>query len=365
MNELNSNIANAVFKINTSSGSGSGFYNKEHNIIITNYHVIAGNRTVALEDQNKDRYLANVVYNNPETDIAFLKPSEKLIAPAAIPITADTTLNVRDKVFVAGFPFGLPFTITEGIVSSTKQLMDGKNFIQTDAAVNPGNSGGPVVNQKGELVGVTTAKFTNADNVGFAIPKEVVVEELEALAQNKENKFSIKCNSCATLIYEKTKYCYNCGANIHEAVFEQKELSPLAVFVEEAISELGMNPILARSGIDYWVFHQGSSLIRIFVYKRDYLYATSPLNVLPKSNLKELYTYLLQDKVQPYYLGINDNMIYLSYRIHISDIFTKHRERIQKNITNMPLKADDMDDFFVNEYNCEMTNYSKIEGNVK
>ncbi len=361
MSELNQMVSNAVFKINTSSGSGSGFFNQEKNVVVTNYHVVQGNKIVAVETQSKDRYLAHVIYNNPDEDLAFLKVNfPEGAAPTEISINKEDNLKVQDKVYVLGFPFGMPFTITQGIVSSTRQLMDGKNFIQTDAAVNPGNSGGPVVNQAGELVGVTTAKFTNADNVGFAIPKEVVLRELDILDNNTEHKFSVKCNTCNTLLYDKTRFCHNCGANVNEDIFKERELSPLALFVEEAIRELGMDPVLARSGYDYWVFYQGSSLIRIFVYKRDYIYATSPLNVLPTSNLKELYTYVLQDQIRPYYLGISDNMIYISYRAHISDIFSKHRDEIKKHITNMPLKADDMDDFFVNEFNCKMTNYSRV-----
>ena len=179
-------LKHAVHKINTASGSGTGFYLKKQNIFVTNYHVVEGNKKVSIENQAKDRYLGHVVYVNPDADVAFLH-SASYVPPTEIPFQQVQEVHSRDKVYVLGFPFGMPYTITEGIVSNENQLMDGKNYIQTDAAVNPGNSGGPVVNEAGMLVGITTAKFTEADNVGFAIPGKVVKEELDTYALNTSN----------------------------------------------------------------------------------------------------------------------------------------------------------------------------------
>ncbi|MEZ4771549.1 MAG: trypsin-like peptidase domain-containing protein [Bacteroidia bacterium] len=359
MTDLHTTLAKAVFKINTSSGSGTGFYLKEKGIMVTNYHVVAGNKAVAIEDQQQNRYLADVVFVNPEADLAFLVPEVALDSPE-LDIVSGTDLTSGSKVFVLGFPFGLPYTITEGIVSNVRQLMEGRHYIQTDAAVNPGNSGGPVVNANGAIVGVTTAKFANADNVGFAIPLEVLQQELTSLEQNPERVFSVKCQSCKTLIFQKTEYCPNCGANIDDTLFDETELTQFAKFVEGSLSGLNMNPILARAGYDFWVFHQGSSLIRIFVFNQNYLYATSPLNSLSGNNLEALYTYLLSDPVQPYSLAIYENHIYISYRVHITEIFSSRAEEIKYNLTHMALKADEMDNFFVEKFGCEMTNYSKL-----
>ncbi len=351
-------LRNAVFKINTGSGSGTGFYLKNYDVIVTNFHVIEGNKQVAIEDQQKDRYLAKVVFGNPKTDIAFLR-ADKPEFPSSVNFDQIREVNNRDEVWVIGYPFGMPFTETKGVVSNSKQLMDGRHFIQIDAAVNPGNSGGPVVDDQGNLLGVTTAKFTNADNMGFAIPTEIVQEELESLKANGDFKYSIKCNSCKNLVFDKTDYCPNCGAQIDEHLFDEKGLDEFGIFVEDALKSLGMNPVLARTGFDFWEFHQGSSQIRIFVFNRNYLYATSPMNRLPNQGLDKLYSYLLSDPVAPYKLGVYNNQIFLSYRIHITDIYTSKKEEIKKLLTNLPLKADEMDDFFVNEFGAEMTNFSK------
>ncbi len=354
-------LKHAVYKINTASGSGSGFYLKNQNVFVTNYHVIEGNKNVAIENQYQDRYLAKVIYVNIDADIAFLR-SQNHIPSSNIPFDSVHDVHSRDKVFVLGFPFGMPFTITEGIVSNEKQLLDGQHFIQTDAAVNPGNSGGPVVNAEGLLVGVTTAKFTEADNVGFAIPAKIVREELDTLKQNTEGKFSIKCNSCKSLIYEKTDYCPSCGANIDERSFDDREISKLSKFVENAIEDMGIDPVLTRNGMEFWEFHSGSALVRIFVYEKNYLYATSPMNNLPIGKLDTLLKYILSDPAPPYQLAVNNNQIYLSYRVRMSDVFTNKGHDIQNILSMLILKANEMDDYFVHEFGCEKTNYAKVHG---
>jgi serine protease Do len=136
-------------------------------------------------------------------------------------------------------------------------------------------------------------------------------------------------------------------------------LTDLAVFCEEAIQAMGINPVLARVGYESWVFHKGSSEIRMFVYQRSYLFCTSPINVLPKKNLEPVLTYLLNAEVKPYQLGLDGNQIYLSYRIHISDIFSDFADEVQKNITNMAFKADELDNYLMDTFGCELSEYAK------
>lgn len=356
------NIIPAVVKIGTSSGSGSGFYLKKYGIVVTNNHVVASHKVVSIETQDRERMAAKVVFLNPIVDLAFLMPSKPLDHLPKLFLQPTGTIQNMDRVAVLGFPYGMPFTVTDGIVSSVKQLMDGRHYIQTDAAVNPGNSGGPLVNLKGELVGVTTSKFSNADNVGFAIPTEHLMQDLESFSENTGMEFSVKCPSCSSLLFEKTEYCFNCGASIdQDTLFDEPSLSPLAVFVEDALSELGIDPVIARNGYDYWEFHQGSSLVRIFVYNQNYLYTTSPLVKLPKRNLEQVYRYILSDPQPPFAFGIFQGLIYMSYRVHMSDLQSSFREQIQQHIANFAQKADDMDNYLIDNFGCESSEYSKFE----
>lgn len=361
MSQLPNNSRDSVFKINTSAGTGSGFYLKDRNILVTNFHVVQGYRTVAIEDQQKERYSAKVIFVNPYTDLAFLQPNRSW-KPPELAFDSFAPVENREQVYVLGFPFGMPYTETKGIVSSARQLMDGRHYIQTDAAVNPGNSGGPVVNARGQLVGITTSKFTNADNMGFAIPVEVLNDDLESLKNNNSDEYAVKCNSCNKLLTVETEFCDNCGNTIDSNVFEQTAPTRVSVFVEEALSLAGLDPILARNGEDYWEFHYGTTLITIYFHEREYLHAMSPINELPTASateLEKLFTYILQLPEPAYKIGILDNKIFISYRIHMSDMFSSYSTTIRKDLGAFPVRADELSRFFLEKYNCPVTKYSR------
>ena len=353
------NTKNSIYKIITSGGSGTGFKVAGHDFVITNYHVVEGSKTVAVEDHNMNRYVAQVVMVNPEVDLAFLNVEDLKNKPGTIKLDADKTVENMQKVYINGFPFGMPFTVTEGIVSSASQPMNGRSYIQTDAAVNPGNSGGPMLDKDGYLVAVTTSKFTQADNVGFGIKHTDVIKEINDYHFN-DNKYRVKCNSCDNYIEEEAEFCPSCGAHINASVFEEFEKSHFALFTEEALEELGQNPVLCRAGRDYWEFHQGSALVRIFTTNNNnYLFATSPLNQLPKGDLNDLLTYINSNPVPPYQLSIYKNKIFISYRTHLSDIYSDRKDEIKKYVKELILKADELDDFFRDKFGCEMSLESK------
>lgn len=343
-----------IFKVITKAGTGTGFRVRGFGGVLTNYHVVEGCREVALEDAGRKRYLANVVMVNPEVDLAILSSSLPDASGPEISLRKDIEPKGADKIFIHGFPFGLPYTVTEGIISSPKQMMGQRHFLQTDAAVNPGNSGGPMLDADGTLLGITTSKFHGADNVGFGIRHSDVIEEL-LTTKIKSKEFHLKCSSCNNLMAEKADFCPNCGNNVDKRVFEEFELSGFAKFVEGALESAGINPVLARAGHDNWEFYQGSALIRIFVFRGEYLFATSPLNKLPKSNLQPLLEYLVSESVPNYQLGISNNHIYLSYRTHMADLWSPKADEVKHNLSNLALEADRLDDFFVQTYGCEMS----------
>ncbi|HIP48570.1 MAG TPA: trypsin-like serine protease [Lutibacter sp.] len=354
------NTKDSIYKIITAGGTGTGFKVVGYDFLITNYHVIKGSKTVAVEDHKNNRFLAKVAMVNPKVDLAFLDVKDLVSMKGTIKLNKDKEVSNLDTIYINGFPFGMPFTVTEGIVSAANQPMNGRNYLQTDAAVNPGNSGGPMLDSDGVLVGVTTSKFTQADNVGFGIQSKDVIKQIEDF-NFEDVKYRVKCNSCDSFTENESEFCSNCGANIDISVFEEFELSHFANFTENALTELGANPVLCRAGRDYWEFHQGSALVRIFVVNNNYLFATSPLNKLPKINLDELLTYINSNKVAPYQLGVYENKIYISYRTHLSDIYSEKKDDIKKNIINLALKADELDDFFKDNYGCDMSMESKSE----
>ncbi len=353
------NIYDAVFKVNHAGGSGSCFYLKKYNLFVTNYHVVDGYREVGIQDDEKNSYLAKVIMVNTSRDIAFLAADGNFESLPEIKLSDVDETVIGQKINVAGYPYGMPFSVTEGTVSSPKQLMESNYFIQTDAAVNPGNSGGPMFNEKQELIAITVSKIKDADNMGFGIPVADLKKIIVDIDKLDRTKFNVQCSSCDEFIFTEENFCPSCGNKLPDKVFDARGLTDLATFCEEAISEMGINPILARQGYEYWKFHKGSSEIRMFVYQRNYLFCTSPINVLPKKDLEPVLTYLLSDPVQPYQLALDESQIFLSYRIFIADIFTDYKDEIRKNIVNMAIKADELDNFLVDTYGCEFSEYSK------
>lgn len=158
-------------------GQGSGFVIDKEGHILTNFHVIANSREVAVTLSNQKTYKAEVIGTDPSHDLAVIK----INAPDIVPVVLGDSKNlvVGQKVYCIGNPFGLSGTLTTGIVSSLRSVrsMDGTpidDAIQTDAAVNPGNSGGPMLNAHGEVIGINFQIATNgveqSAGIGFAIP---------------------------------------------------------------------------------------------------------------------------------------------------------------------------------------------------
>ncbi len=341
-----------VFKVKTSRGSGSGFYSARHGVIVTNHHVVEGEREIAVENSEHKAFRADVLMISPKNDLAFLKPSRQIEAPELV-LLDSSELGIADRLLVLGFPFGYPLNATEGIVSSTNQLINGSRYIQTDAAVNPGNSGGPTVLPDGRLAGVTTCRLSGSDNMGFALPGEVLARELMILENGHPERYSVVCPSCNFIMEEEDEYCENCGVELDaKKLFGRVQPGGLSLFIEETLAEMGIDPVLARNGCEFWEFHRGSALVRMFVYRNNYLSLVCPLVKLPMTGLEEFYRHILSDPVPPFHLGIDRGLLYLYYRVHLSDLNTGFAPEIRKNIISAVNGAEELDDRLVNTFGC-------------
>ncbi len=173
-------------------GQGSGFVIDKEGHILTNYHVIAEARQVEVTLHNHKKYKATIVGTDKSHDLAIVQ----IKAPDLQPMTLgdSTNLQVGQKVYAIGNPFALAGTLTQGIVSSIRQVRepDGleiEEAIQTDAAINPGNSGGPLLNRHGEVIGINTmiaSSVGQSAGIGFAIPintAKAVINDLVTLGR--------------------------------------------------------------------------------------------------------------------------------------------------------------------------------------
>jgi S1-C subfamily serine protease len=177
---------------------GSGFVYDQQGHIISNSHVVNGAKTVDVTFVDGNTYTANVIGNDPSSDVAVLQITDNNYSSAekrGVPLVLanSSKLQVGEQIIAIGNPFGLSDTMTTGIVSQIGRLLPNQdtgfsipNGIQTDAAINPGNSGGPLLNMQGQVVGMNTAILSGTggfSGLGFAIPSNIIIRIVPTLIQ--------------------------------------------------------------------------------------------------------------------------------------------------------------------------------------
>lgn len=172
---------------------GSGVILRKDGIIVTNNHVIGEADSIRVVLSDRREYEAEVILADARTDLAILKIDPEGENLPFIPLLDSDTVEVGDVVIAIGNPFGVGQTVTSGIVSATARTQVGISnfqfFIQTDAAVNPGNSGGPLVGLDGSIIGINTAIYSRAgenNGISFAIPANMVHSVVEAALSGGE-----------------------------------------------------------------------------------------------------------------------------------------------------------------------------------
>ena len=208
-------------------GQGSGFVIDKEGHILTNYHVIAEARQVEVTLHNRKKYKATIVGTDKSHDLAIVQ----IKAPDLQPMTLgdSTNLQVGQKVYAIGNPFGLAGTLTRGIVSSIRQVQEPDGLvideaIQTDAAINPGNSGGPLLNWHGEVIGINTmiaSSVGQSAGIGFAIPintAKAVVNDLVTLGRVRRPALGVRTIPIDSEIAEELSLAADYGLLIVQAV---------------------------------------------------------------------------------------------------------------------------------------------------
>jgi serine protease Do len=165
-------------------GEGSGFIVRPDGVILTNAHVVRDAEEVVVKLTNRREFRAKVLGTDPLTDIAVLKIDARDLP--AVSLVPPQPLRVGEWVLAIGSPFGFESSVTVGVISATSRPLPGDvvPFIQTDAAVNPGNSGGPLVNTHGEVIGINSQIYTRTggyQGLAFAIPIDVAERALEQI----------------------------------------------------------------------------------------------------------------------------------------------------------------------------------------
>ncbi|WP_372809190.1 S1C family serine protease [Pontiella sp.] len=190
--------APAVVLVKTASGLGSGFFINKAGYLITNFHVIAGEKKISVTQfLQENKILRRVVHQDVEIvatapfhDLAVLKLKEFDTEITPVVFAPDENLSIGEAVFAIGNPLGLERTVTEGVLSQTHRNFGGILYLQIDAAVNPGNSGGPLFNARGQVIGVINMGVPTMEGLNFAIPArhpKYILDQIDAFAYDASN----------------------------------------------------------------------------------------------------------------------------------------------------------------------------------
>ncbi len=186
VNVSNIRLARNMFygEVEVPQGAGSGFVYDNDGHIVTNFHVVQGGTSFVVTFHNDPKqYKAKIVGIAPDKDIAVLKLKDKPQKLSPIEFGSSKELLVGQYSFAIGSPFGLDYTLTTGVISALGRKIDGiggvkiSDMIQTDAAINMGNSGGPLLDSNGRLIGMNTVIFSTSGSsagLGFAVPSDTI-----------------------------------------------------------------------------------------------------------------------------------------------------------------------------------------------
>lgn len=352
MNKIISKYEKAIIQIATPQGSGTGFYIKKYNLIVTNQHVIGEYATVVISTKEHPAESVEVRYKDSAYDLALLAAPDTYANLPAIQLDTTSIPQEGETVLAIGHPFGLKYTATQGIISKSGRIYNNIKYIQIDAAINPGNSGGPLVNTAGKVIGVNTFILQGGTNLGFALPVSYLQDSITEYLANGQQK-AIRCPSCLNVVplpMIVNGYCPHCGVTLSFGNNTIYQPSGTAKQIEDILSKIGVNVVIARRAPNIWEIQQGSANIHIeYIEDSGFVVGDAYLCTLPKQNIGKLYEFLLRENymLNSLFFSVDSKHIILSFIIHERYLSFAGTA---STIENLFEKADYYDNLFVEQY---------------
>ena len=272
----------------TSAASGSGFLLSSDGYVLTNFHVIENSSSITVTCYNGTSYDAKLVGYDESNDIAVLKVDAQGLSPVIL--GSSDKMNVGDSVVAIGNPLGeLTFSLTAGTVSALDRqvTMSGggtMNLIQTDCAINSGNSGGALFNLYGEVVGITNAKYSSSssgasiDNIGFAIPIDGVRTIVESIIEKGYISKPYIGVSVKTVSADMQDYGLPVGAAV-QAISEDSPAKSAGLQISDIITQIGDTPITSSSDLVHTVSQANPGDVLVLTVYRQGQYLTLSVTV--------------------------------------------------------------------------------------
>ena len=356
MKEVIDLYSNVVIQIATPYSTGTGFLLSDYGLIVTNEHVVRDNSEVIIKSTKLEKQMVKVLFIDEGYDLAFLEvPQIEKEEFPTIQLAHQSDRQQGDQILAVGHPFGLKYSATQGIISNVLHERGGIHYIQHDAALNPGNSGGPLVNLDGQVVGVNTFIIDDGDNIGFSLPVNYLYETLEAF-QNVYPQISVRCHSCSNLVSENSidaGYCPFCGTKlVLPSNVDRYEPIGVNKTIEDMLEQVGHQVELSRIGPNNWEIEEGSAKINISYYEKTGLITGDAyLCLLPKEKekIKPLYEYLLRQNnvIEGLNFSIKGKDIILSLLIYDRYLNVDTGIQLFKHLFE---RADHYDNILVEQY---------------
>ena len=351
-----------VVQISTPFVTGTGLVEFNPQLVVTNEHLVRDVRHVIVSGAGIKPYLSEVLFKNPKLDLAFVSgPSEEI--GTALELSETDRLKIGMPVAAIGHPLGLKLSLSGGVVSKLDYHGDSLVRILHDATLNPGNSGGPLVDPHGSWLGMNSFVYHEARNIGSALPAKVIVEQYKAYLAKNSPLVQV-CGSCESMVSDEELdqgYCPVCGSKLESFLeLDEYEAAGMDRSLEQIISYLGYDVRLCRRGLRKWELERGSAVIYLSYHeKTGLIMADSKLCRLPGEGIEKIYVYLLQQnhELEGLRFSISDDAVYLSVMIDEQYLDIETGVEALKKLLD---KSDDYDDVLVEEYGCHWSTHWEV-----
>lgn len=345
-----------IVQIATPYSTGTGFLLPAEGLAVTNNHIVQDNCDAIVQGKKLPRQLACVVYADPLYDLAFLAV-DGIAALSPLQLGDEASLSEGDKVLSIGHPFGLDFSVNQGIISNLRREVEGVYYLQHDAGLNPGNNGGPLIGPDGAVVGINTLSIELSDNIGFALP---ISSFKQSLSEFKAAGVGVKarCFSCKQVVGEKEldngAYCPHCGAALYmPSLIPPYAPTGVAETIEELLAAIGQDVPLSRRGPNHWEVQKGSARITI-AYHEDtgLIMGDAYLCTLPSTGVKPIYEFLLRENFEAENLSFSVKEQDIVLSLLVFDRYLNQGTGI-KLFRHLFERADYYDNLLVEEYGAQ------------